>query len=255
MKRTKTGIKGLDKLLNGGIPKNHVVLLSGQTGAGKSILGLEYIVKGALNYGEKGIFISFEQSKDDIISQAKEFGWKIKDLEEKDAVRILTFKPSKAHIGRIVRDMENKVKEFNPSRLVFDSISTYGVYAETLGYFEEIMSLGLKKEEINLGLTPESVSRKTIMNIMEKIKSFGVTSLVISELPEESNYLSRDTISEFLADGVIILSYLGIGGTDSSTLQIRKMRQTNHEKGFIPFEITSSGIKLKPEEKTTTVLK
>ncbi|OYT34793.1 MAG: hypothetical protein B6U87_01430 [Candidatus Aenigmarchaeota archaeon ex4484_52] len=247
MDRIKTGIKGLDELLNGGIPKNHLVLLSGQTGAGKTIFGLQYLIKGIMDYKEKGIFITFEQTKDDVFLQTKQFGWNIKDLEKKGLLKILCFKPTKMHLTIMTEQLEKDVKEFAPVRLVFDSISTYGVYAETISYFETMMDLGLKKENVNLGLTPQSVTRKMIMEIMGKIKSFGVTTLVISELPETSNFLSRDTISEFMADGVILLYYTKIGGEAFGNIEIRKMRYTNHKHGLYFTKIVKKGIEIGEE--------
>ncbi|MBN2013715.1 MAG: AAA family ATPase [Candidatus Altiarchaeota archaeon] len=242
MERTNTGIKGLDKLLGGGIPKNHLVLLTGQTGAGKTILGLQYLIKGAIDYGEKGIYISFEQGKEDILLQAKQLGWDVEDLEKKELVKVLTFKPGKTHLTVITENLEENVKKFNPERLVFDSISTYGIYAETFSFFEMAMDLGLNKEKVNFGLTPESATRKTIMNIMEKIKSFNVTSLVISELPETTSYLSRDTISEFIADGVIILKHVPIGNNLNRSIEVRKMRCTEMGEGTYSYTITKKGI-------------
>ncbi|MCK5477168.1 MAG: hypothetical protein KAI55_04570 [Candidatus Aenigmarchaeota archaeon] len=242
MERIKTGIKGLDSLLDGGIPKNNLVLLSGQTGAGKTIFGLQYLVKGAVKYKEKGVFISFEQSREDVILQTKEFGWDVEELEKKKMLKILIFKPTKIRLSSIMAQFEKTIDEFKPNRLVFDSISTYGVYAETISFFETIMDLGLKKENINFSMTPESVKRKMIMEIMSKIKSYGLTALVISELPEVTNYLSRDTISEFMADGVILLKHVPIGESLNRSIEVRKMRYTDMGEGSRSYNITNKGI-------------
>jgi circadian clock protein KaiC len=95
MDRVKTGIVGLDELMDGGIPKNNVVLLSGLTGSGKTIFALQYLVKGAELYNEKGLFVTFEQSREDVISQASQLGWDLVDMENKNMFKILALAPSK----------------------------------------------------------------------------------------------------------------------------------------------------------------
>ena len=242
MSGVKTGIEGLDELLDGGFPKDHLTLLTGQTGAGKTIFGLQYLVYGAVTCGEKGIYISFEQSREDLILQSKTFGWEIEELEKNGLIKIFNAKPGNSHLIGIITDLEEVVKEFKPNRLVFDSISVYGVYAETISYLETVFSLGVKKEEINFALTPESITRKTIMDILEKLRGFNVTSIVISELPETTNFLSRDTISEFMADGVIILRHIRIGSSLSRSLEVRKMRYTKIKEGTHTYNLTSKGI-------------
>lgn len=242
MAKVKTGIEGLDELLEGGFPKDHLILVTGQTGAGKTIFGLQYLVYGATTCNEKGIYISFEQSTEDIILQAKTFGWEIEELEKKGLIKIFTAKPGNSHLIGIITELEEVIKEFKPDRLVFDSISVYGVYAETISYLETVFSLGVKKEDVNLALTPESVTRKTIMDILEKIRCFNVTSIIISELPETTNYLSRDTISEFMADGVIILKHVRVGSSLSRSIEVRKMRYTSIKEGAHPYNLTPKGI-------------
>jgi len=241
MERVKTGIAGFDELMEGGIPKNHLVLVSGQAGAGKTIFGLQYLVTGA-KLGEKGVMISLEQSKNDIFNQASDFGWDFKKLEEDGLVRILSFKPSKTHLVTIMEDIEKAVAELQPKRLVWDSVSTYGVFAETFAYLELGLSLGGRDQ--TMPITPESAMRKAIFDLIEKFKSSGSTTLLISELPETSDFLSRDTISEFLADGVIVLYYTAIGGETFGNIQIRKMRHTKHAHGIFETKIGPNGIEI-----------
>jgi len=247
IERIKTGVEGLDRLIDLGIPKNHLVLISGQTGAGKTILSLQFLVEGAKKFKEKGLFISFEESRDDIIAQSNSFPWGLEDLEKKGLIKIVAFDPSKDHLTSIIEKIVGVVKEFKPSRLVLDSISTYGVYAETLGLFETMMDLGLKKEDLFLAPTPQSVTRKAIMGIMRKIKSFNVTSFVIAELPENTDFLSRDTISEFFADGVILIYHTTIGGETFGNIQVRKMRSTKHKHDLYPTIIGKKGIEVGEE--------
>ncbi|HLC65734.1 MAG TPA: ATPase domain-containing protein [Candidatus Nanoarchaeia archaeon] len=75
MKRIKTGIKGFDELVQGGFPEGSSTLITGSPGTGKSIFGLQYIYNGAIKYKERGLYLTFEQRKTDMMNQAVQFGW------------------------------------------------------------------------------------------------------------------------------------------------------------------------------------
>jgi len=249
MERTKTGVKGLDELLKGGIPKNAVVLVSGAAGSGKTIFGLQFLVNGALEYGERGMFVTFEETREDITSQAMQFGWDLNKFESEGKLKIMTFAPSKHHLSHINSEIENTINSFKPSRLVYDSISTIGVYAEVIADVETLMSLGLKKEDIAVELPPETVTRRAVMDIMSKLKSSQLTSLVVSELPKKSDYLSRDTISEFVADGIILLHCLEKKEKKIRAIEVLKMRRTEHSMDLVPMVMGERGIEVLIGEK------
>jgi len=255
LERVKTGIYGLDDLIGGGIPKNHVILLSGQAGAGKTLFGLQYIAHGATN-NEKGIFITFEQNKKDILSQTQNFNWNLERLEGEDKVKILDFKPSDMHIANILLKMEQTILDFKPKRLVLDSLSTLSIYAEIMTSMELLNLMGVDIKTATFIPSGEAITRRTITEFLGRIKNLNTTALIISELPETSTFLSRDTISEFIADGVILLNYVGIVGESSRTIQVRKMRGSNHSKDFIPYDIVEGeGVVLKPEEASKLLMK
>ena len=249
MDRTKTGVGGLDELLNGGIPKNAVVLVSGSAGSGKTILGLQYLVNGAMQYGEKGMFVTFEESREDIVSQAAQFGWDLNMMENDGKIKIITFNPSKHHLSYVNFQLDEVVQSFNPTRLVYDSISTIGVYAEILADVETLTSLGLKKEDMALELRPDTITRRAVMDILGRLKGYQLTSLVISELPKQSNYLSRDTVSEFAADGIIVLHCLERKEKKIRAVEVLKMRRTKHSMDLVPMLLGEKGIEVLTEEK------
>jgi KaiC/GvpD/RAD55 family RecA-like ATPase len=93
------------------------------------------------------------------------------------------------------------------------------------------------------------ITRMQIHRLMMVLKDLLATSIIVSETPKNSEWLSRDRVSEFMADGVIVLHYLGIGATSNRSLVIEKMRSTKHCEDVIPMEITDKGIIVKkPEE-------
>ncbi|MEX2725601.1 MAG: RAD55 family ATPase [Candidatus Freyarchaeota archaeon] len=242
VERVKTGIPGLDELMDGGIPKGNVVLLSGQAGSGKTILGLQFLVNGAIKYKERGLYITFEEKRKNIILQASLFGWKIEDLESQGLLKLYSFFPIKRHLYQVNTEIDSVIHDFKPQRIVFDSISTYSVFAEILTSIETASDLGIEENVLNI--SPQTISRKAIMDLVAKLKESEATCLLISERSESKKYLSRDTISEFLADGIILLYYTEIGGENFGHIQIRKMRNTHHEHSLYFTKFTENGIEI-----------
>jgi circadian clock protein KaiC len=246
---TQTGIDGLDEILGGGIPKGNVVLISGQAGAGKTILSLQYLYNGATKFKEKGIYITFEETREDILNQANHFGWDIEKLEKKKMLRVLTFSITKHQdIVSINKAIEETVNELKPDRLVFDSISAFSVWAEIRSGLELLESMGFSHPQ-EAGYMPsgEGITRATIAETIRRFKELKLTSMVVSERPETSEFLSRDTISEFLCDGVIVLYYTSIGGESFGNIEVRKMRNIGHKHGTFTTKISAAGMEVGTE--------
>ena len=117
--RTKTGIQGLDKALNGGIPEGNIVLISGGAGTGKSTFCLQFCVNGASLLGEKSLYISTEQNREELYKQANGFGWPIKELEERKLLKIVYFDVTEG--DSFLEKMNTFITDFAPKRIVIDS--------------------------------------------------------------------------------------------------------------------------------------
>ncbi len=246
LSRVKTGIPGLDELLDGGIPKGNVVLLSGPAGSGKTIFGLQFIVKGAELYGENGVYVSFEENKKDIVEQALLFGWDLENLEKEGKIKVLCIGKEDVDFSSFLQQIFD---DFRPQRFVLDSLSLYLMYLSTLIYTKEYLKAREKLlVETMLQISPELVMRKSVMDVINLLKKNGITSFLISELPEDAKSLSRDTYSEFLCDGIIVLRYFSIASGTFSNIEIRKMRKTEHKHGVYPVFITEEGMKVGKEE-------
>ncbi|KXA99147.1 hypothetical protein AKJ41_05875 [candidate division MSBL1 archaeon SCGC-AAA259O05] len=216
--RVKTGIPNFEKLVEGGIPKGNTVLLIGNYGTGKTIFGIQYLIRGINMFDESGIFVTFEDDREMIMKYGKKFGWPIETKEKEDDLRILGGSPGKVEgfskIARktgegILEEIIEIVKEFDAKRLVIDGLDEFS------SHFED-----------------DRKFKSEIARLRRKLSNWGCTSILTSR-PELG--------IKGLADGVIILHYEG-QIEKTRAIEIRKMRRTDHTDRMCPFEITDEAI-------------
>ena len=241
MERVATGIKGLDKLIGGGIPAGMSVLLTGSCGTGKTILSLQYLYNGALNK-EPGLYVTFEESRDKIVNQAKAFNWDLEKLEKDKLIDIYVV--DTFDMEDVLQKIKDRITAIKAKRLVVDSLTMmleYGaIYRSRIS--KEMSVVNREKRPLKLPEQGHSITRKDIYFLIKEINKLGTTSLLISEVGEKSDYLSRDTISEFACDGVILLQTSELGGEIERLLSVRKMRGTEVEITLSPMKFTKEGI-------------
>lgn len=221
--RVESGIPGLDKLLGGGFIEDSVILVTGETGTGKTIFCSQFLWHG-LKKGETCIFITLEEDPEEIKEDIKVFNWNFDKYEKKGLFRIMYHDPAQVNnLGSLIID---EIKNLKAKRLVIDSTSLIG-----------------------LNIQDVSQIRKLLFNTINVIKKNKCTALITSEVPEGAKGLSKFGVEEFVVDGVLVLNYLeyAAGGLDRSLI-IRKLRRTDHGKDIYPIEITSKGIVVKPVE-------
>lgn len=242
VERTKTGIAGLDKALNGGIPQKNIVLVSGGAGTGKSTLCLQYLYNGAKQFGEKGLYLSTEQTNKELYKTALGFGMDLEALEKQNLIKIVYF--DVVETDNFLQKIYDIYMSFKPKRIVLDSLTTFTDSLMVSGVKEETaFSLVQIAESVSPVPRTEKIIAKTLLyHLFKKLRLFDATMLLTSELLQESKGLSADEVSEFIADGVVVVEYLGVGKSVFRSLKIRKMRYSNHEKGSLPFEMTEKGI-------------
>ena len=224
--RTKIGIQELDNLLNGGIPQGNIVLLSGGAGTGKSTLALQYAVNGATLFGEKALYVSTEQNRAELIRQAAGFNWDIESLEQKSLLKVIFFDITTG--TSFLKQLEEVITAFQPKRLVIDSLTTLtdALLVSGIGEGEEFSMVQIAETINPIPRTDKIVSKSILYSLFRVLKKYKLTTLLTSELPEEHEALSADGVSEFVADGVIILKSLTMGDSSSRNLEVKKMRYT-----------------------------
>ncbi|MBW2982713.1 AAA family ATPase [Candidatus Woesearchaeota archaeon] len=222
----KTGIEGFDKLVGGGLPAGKCVLLSGTPGTGKTIFSLQYLYKGAKEHGEKGLYISFEESVSNLKSQAKAFGWDLEAMEKKGLMRLLSF-PIKDLTEETAQEIIKYAKNEKVSRLVIDSLSA--------------LAINVPATQVSLTSITHLYVQRFIYGFINDLRSLpDTTTLLVSQSTDGK--LSSDGVSEYVADGILHLKYETMGADYSRHLTVRKMRETKNDEDIHPVEIGREGV-------------
>lgn len=238
IKRVKTGIQGLDELIEGGLPKKSITLVSGSPGAGKSIMCFQFINEGIMN-GQKGLYLTLDKREEGVLLQAKKLGFNFQHAIE---MGMATFRYLDINKKFVYETMSNEILSGQYQRIVLDSITPLSemplFFSNPQSQHSAEYSYVEPGRESNQLTGP--AQRKHILYIMNALESSEATAIVTSELPVGSPNLSRDGISEYLADGVILLN--ADPTMDRRKLSIFKMRNTRHTLKPQDFQIGQSGI-------------
>ncbi len=234
MNRVKTGVRGLDALIEGGFPENRTIIVSGGTGTGKTIFSTQYLVEGARQYNEPGVLVTLDERPDLIREDVSRFGWDLGELERKKMLSIIDGSIAKVglpsdeefslpvtgfDLDKLLLEIMRAVKQVRAKRVVVDSIPGLG---------------------FNFENQPEA--RKAVLKLSYILQRAGVTAILTTEIQEGSNRFGKYGVEEYIADGVILLHYLGVGTKSNRTLHIRKMRATKHSEELHPIEFSKTGI-------------
>ncbi len=218
----KIGISGLDEMLCGGIPEGHTVAILGSPGTGKSTFVLQFIYTGLQN-DENCVYISLEESEENLIKTALIYGWDLRPYIESKKLTLINLNTMnfKAMINRFESDLPKLLKSLNIKRLAIDPITLYEMLYDT-----------------------ESERRDHLFNFAQVIKETGITAVMTSEISHENPYYSKYGLIEYITDGVIILRQVRHAdmGAVTTFIEVLKMRHIEHSKEIKPYSITNRGI-------------
>jgi circadian clock protein KaiC len=218
--RAQTGINGLDPVIQGGLRRLSTTLVAGGPGSGKTIFGMQFLINGAEKYNEPGVFITFEQQKEDLYDLFSNFGWDLKALEKEKKLAILHFTPEQ--VAKMMKggggSLRDSIDSVHASRVVIDSLS-------------DLMML----------YKSETAKREACIDIFDMFRKLKCTTVAISE--QEVNPLKHiSSVLEYQVDGVILLYNERIGDIRQRAIEIFKMRGTKHAGRIFPIRITDSGV-------------
>jgi circadian clock protein KaiC len=224
-----TGIFGFDQITNGGLPAHNITLISGGAGSGKTLFGLDFIISGALEYDEPGVFMSFEESTEELIRDVASLNWDLKGLVSRKKVLLEFVTLSRRDIqeaefnleGLIVR-LESAIDSVGAKRVVMDSI-----------------------ESLFAGITDQGILRLEIKRLFRWLKDKGVTALVSTE-PGPNGAYSRHGVEEYISDCIIFLDNRVSDQHSIRRIRIIKYRGSSHGTNEYPFIIADDGLSVIP---------
>lgn len=229
LSKTPTGITGLDEITMGGLPKGRPTLICGGAGAGKTLFAIEFVVRGAIDYAEPGVIVTFEEKVEDLQLNVSSLGYDLKKMQ-KDGLLRMDF----VHIDR--SEIE-ETGEYDLSGLfirlnhAIDSIGAKRVVLDTI-------------ENLFGGLTNEGILRAELRRLFAWLKDKGVTSVITAEKGDGT--LTRHGLEEYVSDCVILLDHRVIDQISTRRLRVVKYRGSEHGTNEYPFLIEEDGISVLP---------
>lgn len=227
--KSPTGIAGLDEITGGGLPSGRPTLICGAAGCGKTLFSMEFLVRGALEYGEPGVFMAFEEKTNELAINVASLGFDLQQLQKDKLIKL-------DHV-RIERSEIEETGEYDLEGLFI-----------RLGY--AIDSIGAKRvvldtiENLFSGLANQGILRAELRRLFEWLKEKQVTTVITGEKGDGT--LTRQGLEEYVSDCVILLDHRVENQISTRLLRIVKYRGSVHGTNEYPFLIDEDGISVLP---------
>ena len=227
--KTPTGITGLDEITGGGLPKGRTTLVTGGAGCGKTLFSIEYLVNGATQYNEPGVFMAFEESAEELAQNVVSLGFDLKKLIKQRKLIIDTVRIERSEIeeagaydldGLFIR-LDHAIASIGAKRVVLDTI-----------------------EVLFAALPNQAVLRAELQRLFRWLKGRGVSAIVTGERGNDT--MTRFGLEEYVADCVIVLDHRITEQVSTRRLRIVKYRGSLHGTNEYPFLISKQGISVLP---------
>lgn len=231
IQKIRTMIEGFDDISHGGLPIGRATLVSGTSGTGKTLFSLQFLYNGITHFDEPGIFVTFEESPQDIIKNACSFGWNLQELIEQGKLFILDASPDPEgqeivgsfDLSALIERLQYAIIKYKAKRVSVDSITAL---------FQQYEAA--------------AVVRREIFRLVARLKQIGVTTIMTTERTEEYGPVARFGVEEFVSDNVAIVRNVLEGERRRRTIEILKLRGSTHMKGEYPFTLTNDGFNIFP---------
>jgi len=224
-----TGIQGLDEITGGGLPQGRPTLVCGSAGCGKTVLAMEFLLRGVLQYNEPGVFMSFEETFEDLAKNFSSFGFDLKDLIARKKLAIDYVRIERSEIKETGEfDLEGLFVRLG---LAINSVKAKRVVLDTV-------------EGLYGGFTNEAIIRAELRRLFRWLKEKGVTVLITGQQGVKT--LTRYGLEEYVADCVITLAHGSTNHVATRRMRIVKYRGSLHGTNDYPFLIDEQGISILP---------
>ena len=229
LEKAPTGIMGLDEITNGGIPRGRPTLICGSAGCGKTLFGIEFLVKGATEYGEPGVFVAFEERPEELAQNVKSLGFDLPQLEKQNKLFVEYIHVERSEIAETGEyDLEGLFLRLG------DAIDTIGAKRIVLDTLETLFS----------GFENQAILRAELRRLFRWLKDRGVTAIITAERGDGA--LTRQGLEEYVSDCVILLDHRMNDQVATRRLRVVKYRGTSHGTNEYPFLIDEGGVDVLP---------
>ena len=229
--KAQTGVAGLDEITCGGLPSGRTTLLVGGPGSGKTILALQFLVHGARDSREPGIFVAFEETSKRIADNAEGFGWKLAELRRKKKLFFMDAQPmpdliqmGNFDLGGMLAALDAQIEEMGARRIVFDAL------------------------DIVLELMPDmAVKRREVYKLHEWLLARKLTAVITSKASGDENLsIGQDSFGfmQFMVDCAVVLNHNVVKGVSQRNLRVQKYRGTSFDENQSPFVIGKGGMEV-----------
>jgi circadian clock protein KaiC len=227
--QTPTGIEGLDEITHGGLPKGRPTLVCGGAGCGKTLFAMEFLVRGATQYNEPGVFLSFEETESELTANVASLGFDLDGLVKKKKIWLEHIHVERAEIEQSGEyDLEGL---FIRIHLAIESIGAKRVVLDTI-------------ESLFSGLPNALILRAELRRLLGWLKKKGVTAIITAERGEKT--LTREGLEEYVSDCVILLDHRVDDQASIRRLRVVKYRGSTHGTNEYPFLIDEKGFSVLP---------
>ena|SRR3989338_3616784 len=220
--KISTGLKTLDAITEKGFEKNSTNLIIGGSGSGKSIFSIQFLIDG-IRKGEKCLYVTFEEEKEEFFSNMKELGWDLEKYEKEGKFLFLAYTPEK--VKKMLEegggDIENTVLTNKIQRIVIDSITSFAM---------------LFNQEVE--------RREATLELFSLLRKWNCTSVLTYERDPLVEKKTTSRVLEFESDSIILLYFVRLKKKRERFLEVYKMRGTKHSTEIFPYTIGKGGIKL-----------
>lgn len=229
IRKVRSGIEGFDEITEGGLPQGRPTLVVGSAGAGKTLFAMEFLIRGALEYNDPGVFIAFEENGDELAQNVASLGFDLKDLEAKGRIFV-------DHI-HIERSEIEETGEYDLEGLFL----RIGLAVEAVGAKRIVLDT---VEALFSGLSNEMILRSELRRLFRWLKDKGLTAVITAE--QGNGKFTRHGLEEYVSDAVIFLDHRIENQLSTRRLRVVKYRGTSHGTNEYPFLIGKNGFEVLP---------
>jgi circadian clock protein KaiC len=229
LEKAPTGISGFDKVTKGGLPAGRPSLICGSAGCGKSLFAVEFLIRGATEFGEPGVLMSFEETADDITKNVASLGFDVEKLVAQKKLYVDHVRVERAEIDENGEyDLEGIFVRLG------HAVATIGAKRVVLDTIETLFS----------GFSNQAILRSELRRLFGWLKERNLTTVITGERGDGS--LTRQGLEEYVSDCVILLDHRVTGQVSTRRLRVVKYRGSTHGTNEYPFLIDENGISVLP---------